>query len=339
MKNLSIIDWLIRVKNYHNNKRIIRLQSEFEEIDSIANVELLSHKVSEIKKTNGKLLQYKCINKESMYYGHDRMLTEYAGLKPYRAVYLPAIEHGINFSEDKFSEQQIRENAAFVFQGSYKNEMIHNVDERKHVYNIGPYILYAKNYYSSEKISTLHKKNGKTVVYFLFHTFESNNGGRSFERNIQQFKERYANEYDTLMICAYWLDLSPELLIQAEREGVKVVSAGARFDSVFMRRLKTIISLADLVVGDDIGSYVGYAIALGKRVEYIETTSHEEFIQNHNDVYSRNHEQLVDAMVNNRDKVADHCKRFWGDADDVKSPEEMREILQYTKQTVKKFHF
>ena len=46
-------------------------------------------------------------------------------------------------------------------------------------------------------------------------------------------------------------------------EGYHISSAGFRDDVRFLSRLRTLIELADLVVGDDVGTHVGYTLALG----------------------------------------------------------------------------
>lgn len=336
MKNIIFLDYLLRIKNRKNNRYLERLQEKFAFIDSINEPEKLLDEINKINLYNKQMIQYKCVNKESLFYGHSSALLDYAGfVKNTKPVYMPAIEHGINFSEDFLPKTLVDISPSFIFQGKYKNSLVREMTAVKPIYNIGPYILYAKDYYSEERIKEIHQKNGRTVVYFLFHTFENNNQMRSFKKNIELFKKQYGSAFDKLIICVYWLDLSLELLEVAQKENVTIVSAGARFDVEFIKRLRTIINLADMVIGDDIGSYIGYAIALGKEIGFIQTVSHDSFISNPNQIYKRNRSMIISAIQTKSDELYKIYNKFWGSIEDFKTPDEMGDILERTQELVK----
>ena len=336
MFNNYLLDCAIRIKNFKKNQWVLGLVNDFTKIDSILDIDLFSEKVERIKKHNSStMIQIKCMGKESLYYGHLNNLLEYAGGLNYTPVEMPSIEHGINFYESPISIDYINNSTEFIFQGKYKKEMIHSLQPEKNVFCIGPFIHYAKDYYTNDEFKSIKSKWGRTAVLIPFHTFEHNNSDRRLGNIIQRFYEIYHSEYDSLFVCLYWLDVERNLINEFKNYGIKVVSSGARFDPKFLSRQKAIIDLADIIVGDDIGSYIGYALCENKKVELLMDTSiiqsRKNLLQNDLTNYIENQDKFFRAFKqDDLPQIEALYNYFWGGKNCIKSPEEIRFILIYS---------
>ena len=107
----------------------------------------------------------------------------------------------------------------------------------------------------------------------------------NLEYNVSAFiKEikHIAKDYDTVVVCMYWKDIINNAYERYINEGFEIVSAGHIYDSKnFLPRLKSIIELSDMVISNDVGSYVGQSIALNKpcylfRQDYVATSSNKD---------------------------------------------------------------
>ena len=129
----------------------------------------------------------------------------------------------------------------------------------------------------------------------------------------------------------YWRDLNEELFAYVTKfPKAIIVSAGFIYDPNFVHKTKSLLLLADLVVTDEIGTSVGYALYLGKSVDYIATQD----IRINNligETLNRdleNKEQIGKAIINNDYVKLDFLyNQFWS-PDRIKSSEEIRTILE-----------
>jgi hypothetical protein len=83
------------------------------------------------------------------------------------------------------------------------------------------------------------------------------------EEFIDEVKE-IAQDYDTVFISLFWLDILKNMHLQYEKLGFTVVSAGTRNDPRFLRRLKDLIDISAMTMSNDIGTHIGYCISLNK---------------------------------------------------------------------------
>jgi hypothetical protein len=88
--------------------------------------------------------------------------------------------------------------------------------------------------------------------------------------------------------------------------GFKIVTAGNIFDINFIRRLKSIISLADLTVANSIGTHLGYCIYMGKphyiynqKVDYVSSKDSNVIVSSNR---IRNANQLI-TLDHERDEI------------------------------------
>lgn len=333
-KNLYATDIVMRSAHIKKNIEVEKKIKEFSSIDSIQSIEALKEKVKvfeNIKEMYGK----NCIGSESLLYGHIHALYDYAKTSLMKPIALPRMEHGVNFSESIFSEEDIKSYPNRIFQGAYKKKMIHAVNPLTPIFCIGPYIHYATNYFQEDQLSRMKEIYGKTLLVFPTHSYESSSmeyDMKSFVDNVMDIAEK---QYETVLVSAYWLNLNSRIYAMFESRGAKIVSAGARFDPNFLRRLKTIISLADDVVGNDIGTHIGYCLYLQKPFKKLESRilKKDSYVISSGDMKHLNkNEKLFTETFSGESKFMrkqqDHLyEKFWGGQKQIKTPEQIKNLI------------
>ena len=174
------------------------------------------------------------------------------------------IEHGVYFG-NHFDRNQWYASKIITFSEQRKNHLS-DQNENKQVHVIGPYIHYANLLYSNAKRISIKKDLKKTLLVFPVHSTNTINSKfdlKSFINEIVQKKKKYS--FDTLLICLFWKDaLNFELVNNYKNNGCTICSAGRKWDKDFLNRLKTIISLSDLTISNDVGTHIGYCVYLNK---------------------------------------------------------------------------
>jgi hypothetical protein len=257
-------------------------------------------------------------------------------------VYYPHIEHGINFSHDTIDFQLAKKIPAFIFQGKYKKYMVQEVSKRTPVFCIGPYIQYAQDYYESDKISKLRSLNGSTVTMFPTHTYEKSHSRYHREDFVNTTMSKYKERFHTIQVCVYWNDIDDPIYRMFQEKGAKLVSAGMRFDYKFLSRLKTIIELSDCIAGNDIGTYLGYALSLGKKISFIDSEI-EEYDQNvisNMSLISKEKKRRIANSILLKDEniMLNELDPYWGLSIPQYSPDEMKMMLYFVKAIVQNSH-
>lgn len=332
-KNLFATDFIVRSAHAKNNLRVERHIKEFNDIDSVQSVEQLKEKVKGFEKIKN-MYGTNCIGSESLLYGHIHALYAYAELPMDKPLLLPKMEHGVNFSESPIHEEDIKAHPNRIFQGAYKKAMVHAANPLTPVFCIGPYIHYASNYYSEEQIRRVKEKNGKTLLVFPPHSYESSSLDYDLQLFVDKVMENYGKSFETVLVSGYWLNLNHKIYELFEKRGAKIVSAGARFDPDFLRRLKTIISLSDMVIGNDIGTHIGYCLYLNKPFHKISSniTKKDSYLLSTKEKLNVNiNERLFTAAFGQEGEVSGKkmslFKKFWGGHESVKTPEEIRNLI------------
>lgn len=201
----------------------------------------------------------------SPFYGLDHIVKKIYGIPEWRN--LPGrIEHGFYPCND-ISKADTDMNVIYTMSGtrkSYLEKMLPN----KKIYALGPYIQYVDGMYSASDASKIKKELGKTLVVFPFHSTHhvivgtTRNIFQSFIDEINKVKAMH--HFDTVLVNLYWKDI---LLGRDEiylKNGYRICTAGHIYDTNFLRRLKSIIAIADMTMGNDVGTHIGYTISEGK---------------------------------------------------------------------------
>lgn len=338
--NQYLVDYLTRKDNRENNKDLLEWKKIFSKIDSIQDINSFKNNVMRYKSIVNRAQYLMCEGKESLLYGHVKMLYDYAGVEFKSPIYLSKIEHGINFYESSSVFDLPIQPSCYIFQGEYKKKYVNKKNISTPIYAIGPYIHYAKEYYVDEEFRAFKSKIKKTLLIFPTHTYEMSKCEYDTREFVDKVYSLYGDKYDTIMVCAYWLDVDSRVYSVFEERGAIIVSAGARFDDKFISRLKTIIKLSDAVLVNDIGTNIGYAIYLKKKVMYMSIATKKSDITCDNLKEMKNYdnnEKLFREAFEQKDgkKIKKLYNYFWGGEKCLKTPEEIKEIISKSEKKVK----
>lgn len=318
------------------NKQFIEFVDEISKIDSIENYEEFSARIQPIL-GGKKMTENINYGAEASFYGYYDSLFEYAGLEKTRQVLIPSFEHGVRFGEAKWKYKF--NSISYACQGPKRVHEIHDVDPMKPVFVLGPYIHYASSYYTEEKLQELKENYGRTLLVFPSHTCEDNQATRNENSFVEIVKNKYMSDYDTLLVCMYWNDVNDPVVEAFEKIGAKFVSAGFRGDTNFIRRLKTLLYLADDVVVNDIGTNIGFAKYMGCNV-YLEVNkqvnSDEVFMQNLSTfkrAFSSNNKEFTEEQKQEQQILYDE---YWGGEKFLLTPMEIKNILNALQLVCKK---
>lgn len=278
--------------------------------------------------------------KDSNFYGVYKDLLEYSLLMNIDS----SIEHGL-YLGSYVPKASMTSTVKSIITFS-KNREIHlkNHGFSKPIYTIGPYIHYAKDLYSVNQVRQEKKKWGKILLVFPSHSIK----GMYSEFNIAEFINEISKRsvgFDTTFICLYYEDILKNNFVEDYKNaGFKIVTAGHKYDTYFLRRLKYIINLSDFTLSNAVGTHIGYCIYLNKphllihqkiTHHYTSDRSIGEFRNKRQtrDLYREN-EIIREAFMeesqditSNQLKVANY---FWG-FDQIKTRGELNELLKSTK--------
>lgn len=339
LSNLYLRDRLIRREYKENNQEMLRWIEIFRSIDSITDINVLSKALLEYsakKREN----YYFCVGQESLLYGHADALYTYAGKALQKPLYFPKIEHGINFYEspDVFRESYPVPN--YIFQGKYKVDIAEKMGVKAPLHCIGPYIHYAENAYSTQQIEDFKSHAGRTLLVFPSHTYELSQNQYDMKRFVENVVGTYGREYNTILVCAYWLDLDSDVYKLFASYGAKIVSAGVRFDPAFIRRLKTVIALSDTVLVNDIGTNIGYSLYMGKKVimmpDNLNLKDDSMKSGRLKTTYESNYQSFSEAFSGENIESQQYLyRKFWGGEDLLRTPVQIGEMINRSETQIK----
>lgn len=348
-ENYKTYDILIRIKNNKMNRMVDDIVKECSQIDSIKDYKIFKNFISKNVKSKDYvgMLSRKEFGSEGLLYGHRNAFFEYAGINSAEQKFLfPYFEHGADLRERGIANVKDIRNHSFVFQASYKNGMVHKERPFAPVYNIGPYILYAKNYYEQNNMADLKSKLGRTALLFPAHTFEG--AGVEFDKKkfVKDVLDKFKNNYDSLIISVYWMDVDDPIYEEFEANGAILMSSGFRGDADFIARQRTMFNLSDVVASNLVGSYIGYAKALEKKIymfsdkavldspENIGTDEQEKQYSNTiNRIFNAFSSLTPSAeQLNEQNRIFNY---YWGGKEYFKTKEEARTIISLSYKLVK----
>lgn len=279
------------------------------------------------------------------HYGYYQAILNYAGVKEGQLVYIPALEHGVRFRSPSWAkdEEKLISSISYACEGPGRCSEIHSVDEWKPIFVLGPYIHYASGYYDAAETQRLKQRLGRVLLVFPSHTWEQDHSRSSTNNLIEIVYQKYAADYDTVLVCTYWNDVDSPVLESFGKRGAKIVSAGFRGDPNFVRRLKTIIELSDDVIADDLQTNIGFCKYMGKQV-YFESPAPRFpddalFVENYRLFYKAFHSQDRTFTEKQRAEQDELYRFFWGGEAFIKTPEEIRDILSVLKEMCRAAHY
>lgn len=196
------------------------------------------------------------------YYGHAYNIKKYCDIDENYYI-KAAIEHACYMGDDYAWDADINSKFNAIITLSPKRKEILERKTPKKVFMLGPYIAYA-DYSKSKKDLDLEKERlGRTLVVFPTHS--TTHAKMDFDNDlfIKEIKE-LSKEFDSVRICVHYADILRNKHLMYKEAGFQVVSAGNMFDMMFLPRLKSILYCCDMIMANDVGSYIGQAAFLNK---------------------------------------------------------------------------
>lgn len=244
----------------------------------------------------------------------------------------PACEHGVMFHNQLTLDITRTIRPVRVTSSPFRKNVL-----RQHtklpIFCVGPYIQYASDYYTKEKMEEVKSKLGKNLLVFPTHGTDDTLISMNEEKYMQCLKTKGEN-FDSVTICVFWWDINDSFVKRFAQEGFYIVSAGFREDPLFLSRLKTIISLCDLAVGDEIGSHVGYCESLGKTYHLLNIDSQSiysplspEGLTN----YQKHKTMIMNAFSEEDKKLKRNVYNQYFGGDVFRTREELDKILEINR--------
>lgn len=196
------------------------------------------------------------------FYGLADIIKQAMGLPPDEPVD-GIIEHGLCIPQDSTVEMVDHKKNVYVM-GIFRQKFLQKMFPEKKIYSIGPYIQYVDSFYSESWIQNKKRELGKTLLVFPSHSTHYSTMDFDVGLLIDEIeKVRLHNGFQSVLVCLYWKDILQHLDKRFAGHGYKFVTAGHIHDPYFLFRLKSIFLLADVAMGNTVGTNIGYSIACG----------------------------------------------------------------------------
>ena len=197
------------------------------------------------------------------HYGHDVILKRAAAL-PLVGQPLPfLLEHGVNFSDQagfEVPKPWVRSYLCMGEQRAARIRRLYGVD----AVAVGPYIQYAHSLLSEQRGSALKEQLGRSLLVIPAHSVDQVQRSWSDEALIGLVeRHRRQQGFDTVIWQGFWKDEPPSNLLPP---GWILAGNGHRSNPWFLDCQRTLLELCDAMLTFALGTHVGYALALQRRV-------------------------------------------------------------------------
>ncbi len=146
------------------------------------------------------------------------------------------------------------------------------IAEKRGVFKNSKGIISIKHPYFLAKKSDIPNLMVPRVVYFPVHLNEGYEYRGINESNILEKLSLFEPETKNILACLPFDDFEAEHIAPLRKQ-LKTITAGPKLSLEFSDRLIHILSQCETVVCQDIGSQAYYALALGKKVLFLQTTT------------------------------------------------------------------
>ncbi|MCP9841337.1 hypothetical protein KBY93_11935 [Synechococcus sp. J7-Johnson] len=212
------------------------------------------------------------LENSSHHYGHDIQLKRHAGLPLIGAPLPHLLEHGLKVSREATFESPRPWTRGYLCMGPLRARWLR---ERFGLpaHAIGPWIAYARPLLTVEAISQLRAELGPTLLVVLAHSWDQVERRMDLERCVAEVRGLMeAGGYRSLIWLRHWKD--PELL-PLPPEWI-VACNGYRSNPWFLDAMRTLLALSDGLASNAFGTHLGYGVALGARLHWIEAEAEQD---------------------------------------------------------------
>lgn len=205
------------------------------------------------------------------FYGHDAVLKRYAGL-PTKAVLKAAIEHGLTLDDTVPALDRRLALPVYLAQSERRAAAVARAMPSVDVMAIGPMIRYAQ-----ALAPTALRSPRRRVVLFPAHSIDTAEAKFDVGEFLKRSFEVRAG-YDETVACLYWRDVQLGRHRDYLKAGLACTTAGHLGSEDFLFRLLKILESAALIVTNEPGTHLAYAVLIGvpvwlvpQRVDYAMT--------------------------------------------------------------------
>lgn len=255
---------------------------------------------------------------------------------------MPSVEHGLILYEKAFSDTKTNPRASCITFSKFRKNIIQSKVNIP-IFCVGPYIHYSDMFYTKENLDKMKKKLGKTLLVFPMHSTDASVITIDQSLFIKMLRKKAIN-YDSVLINAYWWNITDPLIDALKSEGYKIISCGWNHDIKFLARLKSYISLSDMVIGDSVGTHIGYCIDCGVPFSYEDINSNV-VTTDPNEIKAKTSYEYNQNIIKNAFLCSDSigekeikiCDYYWGSSC-IKTKEELQKIIEINKDLLHKTH-
>lgn len=297
----------------------------------------------QIKKILGK--DYKTLSDftlipQNVCYGHERFIREYAH---YDDDIYAVIEHGLFFGDiikGSYPFPQEAEIGSFLTFGEYRRKLLQDYYPDKQVFPIGPYIEYATTdqAFLQKLNQEKHEADAPTLTLFPAHgipEFERGFNHEVLAENTMRIAQQHG--YSNVFVCLHPHDFVDKRKEPYVKLGAIPISCGYS-DDTFLSRQKAIFEVSDLTLSNDLGTHIGYSLALDVPHRIIEPVAGHAVDTTLKDLnieaMRAQREDFYEVFgynttmdLNTTQAQLDMANYYWG-LDSARSPSELYRILR-----------
>lgn len=281
------------------------------------------------------------INTDNNCFGIGWSLRQYAGSK--RSYCNALVEHGYFFGTYVQEVEKITFTKKLLTFGDVRKNHIEAVVKDKEVYQIGPYVHYAPDYYDDVRFAEEKKRLGRTLLVFFSHSGTGESVSFDLDALIAKINS-IRNGFQTVVISLFWSDINPVIEKRLKDEGYLIFSSGHRYDYYFLSRQKTMIKLADMTMSNSTGTHLAYCSYLNKphwivrqeiKSKALNKTGEANIAiaekQGKDIINQQETEELYQAFAEYSDVLTDYqrkvCDKYFG-LSYVRSKEDIRRLIR-----------
>lgn len=240
------------------------------------------------------------------------------------------IEHGIYFERRiLFEECEMPEISTIYTYSPYRIDVLwehYQGKLGKKVVAVGSYIKYAPHFHTEAELRVIKERYGKILLVFPSHPSPTNDTVYDFEEFMSEI-DRVGKDFDSIFVSMFWVDIVNGRHKIYKDKGYTIVCSGNRHDPRFLSRQRDLIELADMTMSNDLGTHVGYCVALNRphymfkqKVEL--NLEHEEAkivaeLENIKSAFDQERNQIQQVFGECRQTITEEQRKivsyYWGD--------------------------